>query len=436
MKVHEPNEPNNWYYWEDEDLEDEEDFEDESDDESGVWIIEGGLNKGLLIGIGLKLILMSLLFGIQANNNYKKVCQGSNNKLNHVLYGNRSKGGNLSLFTWNKGNSTFSNRRNDIEVTIARYKPDIFTIHEANFNILNDRGFENYKIEANTLCKGYKVARTIVLIKDTLAYKRRKDLENDYISSVWIQVIISKKVSLLVSSYYRQWSLPKVLNFNQSNSTQNQLNRYQTFTNQVSKASKEKRDIMILTDENIDSLQDKSKSGYCNNIHLKNIRDQSIIENSLTYHNNKATFCRRGEAKLIDKLQTLLMKCTRPILGFKSYKLSTLQIMSDLRIQTVHHLIVRESIQFIHKVLIRKSPAVIFDLFMQSNLENVREIRKWRVKLDHKSSNVTNSLYYRAVYFYNCLENDIRNYSVKKLSKYLQDNITEIFPYNKVPKCP
>ena len=63
MKVHEPNEPNNWYYWEDEDLEDEEDFEDESDDESGVWIIEGGLNKGLLIGIGLKLILMSLLFG-------------------------------------------------------------------------------------------------------------------------------------------------------------------------------------------------------------------------------------------------------------------------------------------------------------------------------------------------------------------------------------
>ena len=259
-----------------------------------------GLNKGLLIGIGLKLILMSLLFGIQANNNYKKVCQGSNNKLNHVLYGNRSKGGNLSLFTWNKGNSTFSNRRNDIEVTIARYKPDIFTIHEANFNILHDRGFENYKIEANTLCRGNKVARTIVLIKDTLAYKRRKDLENDYISSVWIQVIISKKVSLLVSSYYRQWSLPKVLNFNQSNSTQNQLNRYQTFTNQVSKASKEKRDIMILTDENIDSLQDKSKSGYCNNIHLKNIRDQSIIENSLTYHNNKATFNRRGIKSCID----------------------------------------------------------------------------------------------------------------------------------------
>merc|ERR1712240_72924 len=142
-----------------------------------------------------------------------------------------------------------------------------------------------------------------------------------------------------------------------------------------------------------------------------------------------------SDAKLIDKLQTLLMKCTRPILGFKSYKLSTLQIMSELRIQTVHQLIVKESIQFIHKVLMRKSPAVIYDLFMQSNLDNIREIRKYRVKIDHKSSSVTNSLYYRAVYFFNCLDNDVRNYNLKKLSKYLQDNITYIFPYNKVPKC-
>merc|ERR1712240_788173 len=76
-----------------------------------------------------------------------------------------------------------------------------------------------------------------------------------------------------------------------------------------------------------------------------------------------------SEAKLIDKHQTLLMKCTRPILGFHSFKMSTLQIMSELRIQTVHLMIIRESIQFIHKVLTKKSPAVIFDLFLQSNLD-------------------------------------------------------------------
>merc|ERR1711889_30669 len=107
-----------------------------------------------------------------------------------------------------------------------------------------------------------------------------------------------------------------------------------------------------------------------------------------------------SDAKLIDKLQTLLIKCTRPILGFHSFKMSTLQIMSELRIQTVHLMIIRESIQFIHKVLSKKSPGVIYDLYIQSNLDNIWEIRKFRVKNDHKSSSVTNSLFYRAIYFF------------------------------------
>merc|ERR1711867_156031 len=74
-----------------------------------------------------------------------------------------------------------------------------------------------------------------------------------------------------------------------------------------------------------------------------------------------------SEVKILDKLQTQLMKCTRPILGITSFKMSTLQIMSELRIQTVHHMVMRDSIQFIHKVLVNKSPGVIFNLFCQSN---------------------------------------------------------------------
>ena len=143
-----------------------------------------------------------------------------------------------------------------------------------------------------------------------------------------------------------------------------------------------------------------------------------------------------SDAKMIDKLQTLLMKCTRPILGFASFKMSTLQIMAELRIQTVHQMIIRDSIQFIHKVLIKKTPGVIFNLFYQSNCnsENIREVRKFRVKIVHKSNKVTNSLFYRALYLFNCLPTDVRNFKVKQMSKYLQDNIKYIFPYNKIPK--
>merc|ERR1712177_55040 len=73
------------------------------------------------------------------------------------------------------------------------------------------------------------------------------------------------------------------------------------------------------------------------------------------------------DVKMLDKLQTLLMKCTRPILGIKSFKMSTLQIMAELRILTIHQLVMKESIQFIHKILTNKSPEVIFNLFTQSN---------------------------------------------------------------------
>ena len=96
-----------------------------------------------------------------------------------MLNGNISKKGTLSLFTWNKGNSTFKNKRDDILVTLERYRPDIFAIQEANFDLINDRGFENYMIESNSLCRGYNISRTILLIKKGVAYKRRKDLEND-----------------------------------------------------------------------------------------------------------------------------------------------------------------------------------------------------------------------------------------------------------------
>ena len=198
------------------------------------------------------------------------------------------------LFSWNKGNSTFGNKRNDILVTIDRYKPDIFAIHEANFDIKRDRGFDNYNIENNTILKGYNISRTILLIKKGISYKRRKDFENDYISSVWVQIILSKRVSTFICSYYSQWSLPQELNIKNSNSPKSQRDRYLTFTQQVSKANKEGKDLIILTDENINSLDDKSSIGNCKNIQLKEIRDNNIIENSLTYHNKKPTFSQRG----------------------------------------------------------------------------------------------------------------------------------------------
>merc|ERR1712240_557991 len=143
-----------------------------------------------------------------------------------------------------------------------------------------------------------------------------------------------------------------------------------------------------------------------------------------------------SEVKTIDKLQTLLMKCTRPILGIKSFKMSTMTIMSELKILTVQQMVMKESIQFIHKILFNKSPTSIFNLFTQSNCnnDNIRGVRKFIMKKSHKSNKVTNSLYYRALYLFNCLESEFCNNNPKKMSKYLQENIKCIFLFNKIPK--
>ena len=45
----------------------------------------------------------------------------------------------------------------------------------------------------------------------------------------------------------------------------------------------------------------------------------------------------------IQKLQSLLIKTTRPILGYHSYKLSTNQILAKLNWPSVPHLIISET---------------------------------------------------------------------------------------------
>ena len=84
---------------------------------------------GGILGFNTKIILIFFLLGVNINNNYSKVRQESSNKINHMLNGNIMKKGTLTLLTWNKGNGTFKNKRDDILLIIERYRPDIFAIH-------------------------------------------------------------------------------------------------------------------------------------------------------------------------------------------------------------------------------------------------------------------------------------------------------------------
>ena len=121
----------------------------------------------------------------------------------------------------------------------------------------------------------------------------------------------------------------------------------------------------------------------------------------------------------INKLNTLLLKCTRPILGFSSYKLNTTTIMKKLKWNTIQHMLIIESCIFIHKSLFEALPVTINELIAYSiNREsNVRSIRKPLIREQSPSIKCSQSLIYRAIFFYNQLPDVYRTFNTKKIQK-------------------
>ena len=139
---------------------------------------------------------------------------------------------------------------------------------------------------------------------------------------------------------------------------------------------------------------------------------------------------------LLKKLNTLLLKCTRPILEFHSYKWSMAKIMKLLGWVTVYHMVVMESILFIHKCIYENCPSTITELitFSINRDINVRNVRKPIVAKQHKSIKVKPLLINKSIYLYNQLPDELRTYSPKKLAKHLRQYIFEYFPNNIIPK--
>merc|ERR1712240_484712 len=101
---------------------------------------------------------------------------------------------------------------------------------------------------------------------------------------------------------------------------------------------------------------------------------------------------------LLTKLQTQLMKCTRYILGFESYKMSTIAIMNKLKFMTVYHMVVKESISFIHKIIYNNSPTALYNLLSYGDDDkNVQKVRKLRVKGIPICQKVKDSILYRSI---------------------------------------
>ena len=94
-------------------------------------------------------------------------------------------------------------------------------------------------------------SRTGILIKNTVRYKRRKDLETKGTSVVWIQVAHKGKKDILIQSIYRQFQR---LNHPTSGTITHQFNRWKSIVDKWKTASLENRELITVGDLNINYL--------------------------------------------------------------------------------------------------------------------------------------------------------------------------------------
>ena len=181
------------------------------------------------------------------NNCYKEIKNKMSNKIMHSINGNKVKNKNIKLLHWNEGSALWKNKIFEINNAIKNEKPDIFNICEANIN-LNDNLFSNdyndYKLETTKQASKTNISRSVLLIKNTISYKRRFDLEDILTSSIWIEIRIPNSKPLLIMGGYRQWTVPKFFNIIKSKAINKQMDRLLLLVNKWKIALIEKRTLL------------------------------------------------------------------------------------------------------------------------------------------------------------------------------------------------
>ena len=99
-------------------------------------------------------------------------------------------------------------------------------------------------------------------------------------------------------------------------------------------------------------------------------------------------------------------------------------------------MLIIESCIFIHKSLFEALPVTINELITYSinRGPNVRSVRKPLIREQSPSIKCSQSLIYRAIFFYNQLPDVYRTFNTKKFKKYVTEYITENFSNNNIPK--
>ena len=175
-----------------------------------------------------------------------------------------------------------------------------------------------------------------------------------------------------------------------------------------------------------------------NIIKFTNIKTSLILYNSLVI--SVFNYCLSNiiniNVKQISNLNTLLMKCAHKILGFKSYRMNTINILKELNWLSMSQMITFSAIKLVHKITYESVPPALTQFFFY-NMERsdvARLVRKPSPRYRYKSAKCKNSFIHRATYIYNQIPHELRTINIKKFAIEVKSYLFYNTDLKKIPK--
>ena len=105
--------------------------------------------------------------------------------------------------------------------------------------------------------------------------------------NLMLEVKLPKNKPILISSIYRQWSLPKSLSVPNSNNIHHKTSRWQTVIDKWKKAHNENKEVIVMTDDN----KDHNNTNFNNTYKISNIKGvtNTFLIIVITLHTMKIT---------------------------------------------------------------------------------------------------------------------------------------------------
>ena len=160
----------------------------------------------------------------------------------------------ISIMSWNLGPRHWDKKREDIQLLVDQENPDFVFITEANlFNFIPNHlvEIEGYTLTRAKTTETLGYSRVVLLAKEGLVYTVETTRMHDQVSSIWLRIGGKGRKALTLGGVYREHSLVRQPEPNNSSDTVQQERRWKIFVNQW-KAASSAGQCIVIGDINLD----------------------------------------------------------------------------------------------------------------------------------------------------------------------------------------